>query len=304
MKIQTFADAKKYLYTFIPRGMKQKFPGDLGLRRAKYLLKLLGNPQNQIKVIHVAGTSGKGSTSYLISILLKALGFRVGFHVSPFIADIRERCQINNNLIPEKEFCKYLNDLIPYIDKVRKVYIDGPTYFEVVTVLAYYIFAKKKVDYAVIETGMGGWYDATNCVTNENKIAVITRIGYDHTSILGETLDKIALQKAMITQEKNTVVSLWQDFRARKVIEKVATKKHSQLFYIKKNVNFKNLITSAGGTSFDFNFLQTDFKNLKVGLIGTYQAENCSLALATVIYLSKKENFQINEKKIRLSLKG
>ncbi|MBI2641673.1 hypothetical protein HYW87_03710 [Candidatus Roizmanbacteria bacterium] len=302
MKITTFEEAEKYLYTHIPRGMKQKFPGDVGLERTKYFLKHLGDPQNKIKVIHVAGTSGKGSTAYLTSLLLKSLGFKVGFHVSPFVVDIRERCQINNQFIAKAEFSNYLNQLVPSIEKVKQSKWGDPTYFEIVTVLAFYIFSKRRVDYAVIETGLGGWYDATNCVTSENKIALITRIGRDHTNILGRTLDKIALQKAMITQEKNTVISFWQDYRARKVIERVVREKKAKLFYVKRNDNFNNIKVSLEGISFNFEFLDNKIINIQLKLIGSYQAENCSLALVVVVYLSKRDRFPFDEKKIRKTL--
>ncbi len=154
MKITTFKQAKQFLYNQIP-STEYRFPGELGLNRTKYLLKLLGNPQNKLKVIHIAGTSGKGSTAYLISSLLLAHGFKVGLHISPHLTDIRERIQINNELITEKEFTTYVNKLIPVIEEVRKSSYGTPSYFEIQVAMAYLLYFEKRVDYAVMATGLG-----------------------------------------------------------------------------------------------------------------------------------------------------
>lgn len=303
MKIRTFQQSEQYLYSFIQKDPKKRFPGELGLRRAKYLLSLLGNPQNKLKVIHIAGTSGKGSTSYFTSIILRSLGFKIGLHLSPHLVDIRERCQINNKLLSRSQFCRYLNLIIPSIEEMRKTELGPPSYFEILVALAYFIFWKEKVDFAVVEVGLGGLYDGTNIVTIENKLAVITRIGFDHTQVLGRTLEKIATQKAGIIMEKNTVVSIWQKSQVRRVIEQTAKKQNSEFFYIKENRNFKKINIDLKKTSFDFRFLKERQKNIELGLLGLYQAENCSLALAAVIILSKKYRFRLDFYKIRRILK-
>jgi len=302
MKINSLKKTQEFLQTFIPKNGGQLFTGDWGLARTKYFLNLLGNPQNKLKVIHIAGTSGKGSTATLMSYLLVSQNFTVGLTVSPHIIDLRERCQINNQFISEKEFCLFINELIPYIDKVKRSSFKTPTYFEILIVLAFYIFYKKKVDYAVVETGLGGLYDATNCVSNKNKLAILTKIGFDHTQILGKTLSKIAYQKAMIAQPSNVIISTWQKPTAKKTIINVAKKNNSPLIFLKNNQNCKNIKINNQFTTFDFLFDNLNLNHVKLNLLGKHQVENCSLALIALQKLSQKDQFKLNTNNLRLSL--
>ena len=146
MKIINFFQAQQFLYRHIPKNSGKKFPGSLGLERTRHFLALLKNPQNKLKVIHIAGTSGKGSTAYLTSTILNHLGFNVGLHVSPHVVDIRERFQINNQLISKKEFCQYLNEIIPFIEKMKSSPFGSPTYFAKLVVLTFFISYKRPVD--------------------------------------------------------------------------------------------------------------------------------------------------------------
>ncbi len=272
------------------------FPGKLGLERTKHLLGLINNPQDRVKIIHIAGTSGKGSTCYLISRVLSSLGFKVGLHLSPHLQDIRERTQINNKLISKQKFVEYLNQIASYLGSC--------TYFEILTALAFYTFWKEKVDYAVIETGLGGLYDATNTVNSRDKLVILTRIGKDHTHILGDTLTKIALQKAEIIQKDNSVIALFQKPQINQRYEEISKKRSAKLYYIRKGVNFKNVEIDISKTIFDFTFKDTSFSNIHLGLLGKHQAENCSLALAAVLLLSNKDNFEFNKQKIKYVLKS
>ena len=304
-------EAENYLQQFISQNRELKFPGDWGLKRTKYFLNLLQNPQNKLKVIHIAGTSGKGSTAIYISTVLKSLGFKVGLHVSPYLVDFRERFQINGQLISEKSFCKYFNDIVPFIEKMKnslaapngQAKFGEPTYFEILSVLAFYIFHKERVNYAVMETGLGGLLDATNTVDSKNKLCVLTKIGHDHTKILGKTLEKIALQKAGIIQKGNKVLSIWQNSSVRNVFEKQTRKKEGKLEYIKKAVNFENINLKNNKVFFDFNFKNYSLKNLGLETNAYYQAENCALALSTIYTLSQRDGFLINDAKIRKSLR-
>src|SRR3989338_6614462 len=207
MLIRTFKQAEQFLALHIPNNFQQRFPGGLGLKRAKYFLHLLGRPQEKLKIIHVAGTSGKGSTCYLISSLLASQGFKVGLHQSPHLTDVTERFQINNQIISKEELVNYLNKIIPMVNLVGKTFHGSLTYFEILIGLAYLIFYEKKIDYAVMETGLGGWFDATNVVERSDKLAILTKIGLDHINILGKTIEEIALQKAMIINEKSQAIS-------------------------------------------------------------------------------------------------
>jgi len=293
MIIKTFKQVEQFLALHIPKNSQQTFPGELGLKRAKHFLQLLGNPQEKIKVIHVAGTSGKGSTCYLISSLLISQGFKVGLHQSPHLLDVTERFQTNNQNISKEEFIFYLNKIIPYIAPLL-------TYFEILVGLAFYIFADKKVDYAVMETGLGGKYDGTNVVSRSDKLAVLTKIGLDHTNILGKTIEEIAFQKAMIINEKSQVISIKQEPGAEKVIRKVVGQKKAKVQF----VSFPPPIGVEGRLRRELDPLLQGDNNTKqiinnLGLIGDYQKENAILALAAVNYLSNRDGFVINQNKIK-----
>jgi len=303
MKINNFEEAKIFINSNFPHGANQKFPGNFGLERTKYFLKLIDNPQNKIKIIHIAGTSGKGSTAYLTSLILKNLGFKVGLHISPHFLDLRERFQINNQLISKEKFCLYLNKLIPYINEVKKSKFGLPSYFEFLVVLSFFIFFEEKVDYVVIETGLGGLYDATNTIINKNKLIIITKISFDHKKILGNKLEKIAFHKASIIHQQNTVFSIWQKKQAKNIINQIAKEKKAKVYYLKKGINFKNIVINEKKIFFDFYFLNHKIKGIEVKLNGSFQAENSALALATTIFLSKRDNFIFNVKKIRSALK-
>lgn len=318
MQIKTMPQFEAYLKARIPT-REALFVGDLGLQRAKYFMRVLGNPQNKIKVIHIAGTSGKGSTAYLTSHLLQSQGFRVGLSISPHIFDIRERLQINNKLPSKKLILKYFNQILPTILKMEKCRYGMPTYFEILVGLAYYIFAQEKIDYGIIETGLGGRLDGTNTVTNKNKICILTKIGLDHTEILGNTLAKIASEKAGIIQNQNAVISHQPASSADRssvtINQLIVTKcreKSATLYLIKPRKNYQLITSTQAGTFFDFTYAVDgselssetilNFKNIKLNLLGFHQVENCSLALTCLSLLSKRDKFPINEKKMRIAL--
>ncbi len=309
MHIKNLKEAEKYLYNTI---YLQKFQGKLGLEKTKELAKLLRQSyqENDIwkhldkknilnpKIIHIAGTSGKGSTAFILSSLLKNQGFKVGLNISPHLFDIRERFQINNKLISEKLFLKYLNDIIPIIEKIKSTKYEAPTYFEILVILSLYIFDVEKVDYVILETGLGGMYDISNIV--ENKICILTKIDFDHMNILGKSLKEIAIQKAGIIKSKNLVISINQKKVIEKIIEEKAKKEKSSLYIIKpkKPIFFQN------GIEFDFKFKDLILKNLILGMQGIYQIENCSLALTALHLISKRDNFKLNKEQIKKTLKN
>lgn len=298
MKINNFTSAEQFLALHIPKTSKTTFPGELGLKRAKYFLKLLGNPQEKLKIIHVAGTSGKGSTCYLISLVLAFQGFKVGLHQSPHLINVTERFQIktsaslssSNQNISREDFVDYLNKIIPVINLVGKTFHGPLTYFEILVGMAFYIFNDKHVDYAVIETGLGGKYDGTNVVSRSDKLSVLTKIGLDHTNILGKTIEEITFQKAMIINEKSQAISINQDQKAEKVIREVVKNKLAK-------IDFVNV-----GNAFMRSVRRCRVSRPKVlynlNLFGDYQKENAALALATVDFLGKRDGFIINQEKI------
>lgn len=299
--IKTFSQGISYLRRAVPNS-KHRFPGSLGLNRQLEILRLLGNPQNKIKVIHIAGTSGKGSTASYLSSLLVSHGLNVGLTLSPHLLDIRERFQFNNKLISEKEFVFFINQIIPVIEKIKKTDLGKPTFFEILIALSFFIFHQKKVDYAVIETGLGGLMDGTNTISSSNKVAVFTKIGLDHTKILGPNITSIATQKAGIIKPQNPVFSIKQNPTAKAILDKTAQKNNTQATYIKPKINFKNIKPNNFSLSFDFSFQNLTIPQLKINTIAIYQVENSSLALAVFNFLSKRDHFNIDLKKVRNTL--
>lgn len=301
--IKTFSQALSYLRRAVPNS-KHRFPGSLGLTRQLEILRLLNNPQNKVKTIHIAGTSGKGSTAFYLSSLLTNQGLKVGLTLSPHLLDIRERFQINNQFISKKEFVYYLNQIIPTIEKVKQTDLGKPTFFEILIALAFFIFYQKKVDYAVIETGLGGLMDGTNTISSPAKVSVFTKIGLDHTKILGSNITSIAAQKAGIIHPKNPVFSIQQIPSAQLVLDKFAKKNKTKITYIQPKINFKNIKTNNLSLSFDFSSQNLKIPNLKINTIALYQIENSSLALSVLNFLAIRDHFSLDIKKIRNTLQN
>ena len=286
-----------FLHSFLPQ-KEYKFPGEIGLNRTSTLLNFLGNPQEKIKVIHVAGTSGKGSTCYILSSILINQGFKVGLSISPHLFDIRERTQINNNLISKELYCKYFEQIKTAIEETSKQLNSSPTYFEILTALNFYIFYKENVDYAIMETGLGGTYDATNVVKNKDKLSIITKIGLDHTQILGNTLSKIATQKAGIINNHSTTITLDQTDKVNQIFRKISRQKEAKIILLTKS-NFKKEPLNK----FSFTKGILSLTKVPLGLSGDYQIENASLAIVALQFLSHRDKFKIDKDKLVLSLR-
>lgn len=222
MVFKTLSEIVEVLAGYAPSRMSSVV---YNLERIHKLLDALDTPQNSLKVIHITGTSGKTSTAYFARSLLEAAGAKVGLVVSPHIHTITERVQIHGGPMADDQFIQYFNEFHALIDGFEP----KPTYFELMTAFAYWVFAKEHVDYAVVEVGMGGRYDATNVITRQDKVCIINSIGLDHTDMLGETLAEIAFEKAGIVQDSNAVFTVPQDAEARNVLEAEAIKKHTSL---------------------------------------------------------------------------
>jgi dihydrofolate synthase/folylpolyglutamate synthase len=294
----TIKDIEKYLEKFIYNNKLSLSPGDGSIMRTKEFLRLLGSPQNKLKVIHTAGTSGKGSTSFMISSFLISHGFKVGLHLSPHLLDIRERTEIDNKLIEEKKYIQYFEEIIPAVEIMRDSSFGKLTYFELMVAFVFYVFVKEKVDYAVVEVGMGGRYDGTNVVDRSDKLAVISKIGFDHVKALGNTLSKIAYHKGMICPEKGEMISIYQISSVEKELTAIAHRKKSQLYFVKKT-SIKKIYFENGKTKFTFTWDNNEYKDIGIGLLGFHQAQNAALALATIFHLGTRDGFVVDIQKIR-----
>lgn len=195
------------------------------LDRMRELMAYLDNPQNHLKIVHVAGTSGKTSTVYYVSALLEASGATVGLTVSPHVNEVNERVQINHTPLPEPVFCRALDEFLSVVERSGV----KPSYFECLVAFAFWQFKRMGVDYAVIEVGLGGLVDGTNVVSREDKVCIITDIGFDHTHILGNTLSEIATQKAGIILPGNHVFMHQQPTEVMSVVHAMCRKQNAEL---------------------------------------------------------------------------
>ncbi|MEO6434248.1 MAG: Mur ligase family protein, partial [Tepidisphaeraceae bacterium] len=231
----TFSRAIRYLGSLsdyerlrIVRYTSQNFDLD----RMKHLLKRLGNPQEQFKTVHVAGTKGKGSTCAMVAAMLQASGYKVGLYTSPHLVDIRERIQINGTMIPTADFARLVRMIEPIVARSKPT----PSYFDVLTAIAFKYFAEQKVQIAIIETGLGGRLDSTNVIKPE--VTAITSISKDHMAQLGNTLGMIATEKGGIFKHNVPALSVLQDPDAEASLQACADKVGAPLEIVGKQIEF------------------------------------------------------------------
>jgi len=301
--IETYREAVKFLEKYIPTP-KRKHPGELGLRRMQHLAELLGNPQNGFKSVHVGGTSGKGSTATIIASLL-ATKYKTGLHTSPHLERMTERIQISRfkNIfreVSDKEFINLVNETEPAVKNMEKSRWGSPSYFEIVTAMAFLYFKKQKVDFAVIEVGMGGNFDATNVILPE--VAILTNVGLDHTEVLGETVEEIARDKAGIIKRGLVVVTGVKQLTVKKIIKARSEEREVISDFLGKDFKYKIKKITDKGSYFDY-FGKKNYRNLYISLLGAHQVENAALAIRAVEQLSEFRS-QISEKNLRLGLKN
>ncbi len=264
-----YSDAIQFLY-----GLRL-FGAKFGLENTFKLAALAGNPQEKLRFIHVAGTNGKGSTCAVLENIYRAAGLRIGLFTSPHLVSFRERIQINRQLISENEVVRLVEELQPLFKQFPENH--HPTFFEVVTVMALKFFAEQKCDLVIWETGLGGRLDATNIITP--LASVITNIAFDHQQWLGDTLEKIAFEKAGMIKNGIPIVTAVENAEAFAVIEKIAREKNAPL-------------TRVQGSGF----------KVQSSLSGEHQKRNAALSVATVEVLQKQ--MPVSQKQIEIGLKN
>ncbi|MBQ2803672.1 MAG: bifunctional folylpolyglutamate synthase/dihydrofolate synthase [Lachnospiraceae bacterium] len=267
-----------------------------GLDSIVELCKRLGNPQDTLQFVHIAGTNGKGSALAYISTILRCAGYRVGRYLSPVIFEYRERIQVGKRPITKAALCEGLELIKEHCEKMVQEGFHHPTPFEVETALAFWYFKRQQCDIVVLETGMGGLMDATNLITT-TKVAVLASIGMDHMQFLGTSLSQIATQKAGIIKEGCQVVSLVQPPEAMTVIEEIAKAKNCPLTVadISKAVHIRYGVEKQ---SFDY----AGYKKLEITLAGKFQIDNAILAIESVKALQKC-GFVVSQKALYKGLK-
>ncbi len=287
-----FTQAVDYLYS-LPHGKVV-----LGLGRIKNLLKHLGDPQDKIKTIHVAGTNGKGSTTKMIYSILSNR-YKVGINTSPHLKSVRERFFIDG-MIDEKDFVYYVERIKKIVDNFSQEML--PSFFEFVTSMAFLYFYESKVDFAIMEVGLGGRLDGSN-VIRKPLLSVITHIDFDHTGILGNTIEQIAYEKAGIIKSNSRVVLGDEKQEVKEVVSKVSKSKNTIYHFYNKDFAYQNIRLSFDNNSFDYKSVFGSLKHLELNLNGVHQFKNASTAVFSSQLLNAM-GYELNEDDIRKGLKN
>jgi dihydrofolate synthase/folylpolyglutamate synthase len=272
-----------------------KFGTKLGLENISYLLQLLGNPHRKLRCIHIAGTNGKGSVAAMVASILEKAGYKTGLFISPYLEDFRERIQINRNYIPKDDLTRLTNAVKQKVEQMLAEGRPHPTEFEVVTAIGFCYFAEQNVDYAVIEVGLGGRLDSTNVI--DPLVSVITSIDYDHKDILGDTLAKIAYEKAGIIKPGRPVVVYPQQDEAMDVIKQVCQQRQSSLIEVSYS-DIEAIDDSIDGQHFNYNKGKWTFNRLYIPLLGKHQLMNAATAITAVLVLREYMGVAISDKAI------
>ncbi len=304
-QFRTFKQALEYLFTRTDYEKQSRLRYNVttfSLERMEKLLGLLANPQKKLACAHIAGTKGKGSTATMLARMLQANEYSVGLYTSPHVVNLHERIEIDGKRITDSELTGLINRIYAPVEKLAKT--DAPTFFEILTAMAFMYFVDKKVDIAVIETGLGGRLDSTNVI--EPAVVGITNISMDHMNLLGKTLDSIAKEKAGIIKKGIPVITVPQEPLAMKEIKKQANAVKAPLLVTGKDIDFSYRFESSREygphTRICLTTPTCKFEHLRVPLPGEHQAMNCGLAIAMLDAL-KAGGYKIDDAKAVEGLK-
>lgn len=278
-----------------------RFGSRLGLERMMKLLKLLGNPQDQMKTIHVAGTNGKGSVSRNIYTILQTQGYKTGLYTSPFLERFTERIEFNGYEITKEDLVQCAITVFKKAEEMISQGSDSPTEFEIVTAIAFIYFKKMKMDYLVLEVGLGGRGDATN-VIHHPIVSVITTISLEHTEYLGDSLSQIAFEKSGIIKNRCPVVTSVTKPEALEVIKEICNERQCPLTQVPINCITK---IESSFEKFAFDFLLNDavYPHIEIGMLGMHQIENAATAI-TVIDEMRRQGIPVDNKSIYNGLRN
>jgi dihydrofolate synthase/folylpolyglutamate synthase len=277
---------------------------NFNLARMQRLLNYLEKPHKEFRSVHIAGTKGKGSTATMLASMIQNCNYRVGLFTSPHLVDVRERIQVDGEMISEADFTRIVARIAPIV-KSKVGGKSAPTYFEILAATAFVFFAEQNVDLAVVETGLGGRLDSTNVLNPE--ACGITSISLDHQAQLGNTLGKIAQEKAGIFKRGIPVVSAPQKAEVKSVLKKIAAETESPIRFaggdISFSFRFESSRASGPQTRVSINTPDSHFEHLHVPLLGEHQAINCAVALGLLDTL-KQRGFEFDDKKVTDGLAG
>ena len=283
-------DLNEYLKSYCKGNRNQSLNG------MNYFMEQYNHFERKMNFIHIAGTNGKGSCVEIMSNILIQQGYKVGKFISPHLIRYNERITINNKQITDEEMIKLIEELKPQIDKYNKSENANITLFELLTIVALLYFYRNNVDFVVLETGLGGLYDCTNIITKP-IVSIITSIGYDHMHILGETLPKIAYQKAGIIKKNSNTVIFQQQSDVDSVFINECKKKNNNLHIVKKS-DISNYVLGKDFQSFDYKSI----KNLKINLKGKIQIQNASLCIEAIEIINEL-GYNVSIQSIKRGLK-
>lgn len=290
LQIMTYQETIQYLYDRLP--VFHQIGADAykpGLDKSFRMMAKLGNPQTKYKTIHVGGTNGKGSVSHFLSAVLQSAGYKAGLYTSPHLVDFGERIRVNGKMVKKQFVVDFVENNKDYFSTIE------PSFFEATMALAFDYFAEEKVDVAIIEVGLGGRLDSTNIIKPE--LSVITNISPDHTQFLGDTLDKIAAEKAGIIKT-NTPVVIGEAVELTKSVFLEKAKKENAPIFFAQNTQKIDYISEVNGKT---QVKSSNFGTLEVGLVGEYQLKNVATVLETITQL-RNIGFNIPDEVVRTGL--
>lgn len=290
--------ALEYLDSFVnyEKQTSQPYPEGFKLERMRALVKELGNPQNAFDSVIIAGSKGKGSTAAILSSILRMENLRVGLYTSPHLLDVRERIQVNGLWVSDLRFAESLTK----IRKALETYVwrkDPPTYFEVLTALAFSYFKDRKVQIAVLEVGLGGLYDSTNVAPA--GVVGLTPISLEHTDKLGKTVSKIAVQKCGVIKGRETVLSAPQSAEAQSVIEAACREREARLVRVGKEIQLFERDFGEDFQRFDVRTPWGDYYGLETRLRGAHQLQNAAQAIGLAKALESRTRLAVSEEAVR-----
>ncbi len=298
----TFHEAVQFLATVLPSANKVLFRRGEGIERSRGFFELLDNPQDRFSAVHIAGTSGKGTVAHMIESLLRHTGSKTGLHTSPHVYDIRERCMVNGELPLEQDYAHTVSRLIAPILAMEHTESGRPTYFEATNAAAFLTFAEQGVDYGVIETGLGGLYDSTNTISRSDKLAVITKLGLDHTEVLGDTIEKIAYQKAgILPKDGDAIVWRPDEPKALETLRSVAIERHTTLYFV-DSTHFTITNSQSDSMEMTYHDDRRTIRNIRLPAGGTYQAENATVAIRTLLFLAERDDLTLEDSEIHRAM--
>jgi dihydrofolate synthase / folylpolyglutamate synthase len=290
--MSTYEEAVSWIHSRLKLGIKP------GLKRMEWFMEKLGHPERRLRAIHIAGTNGKGSTVWYLRNILNEAGYKVGTFTSPYVESFNERISVNGQPIDDQDLIKLVEKIKPLTEELEKTELGSPTEFEVITAMAIYYFAKINIpDFVIFETGLGGRLDSTNII--HPILTIITNVGFDHTHILGDSIQKIAFEKAGIIKPGVPLITAVEQPEAIQVLCEKAKDARSTIYRLGEEFTITQHQSFNGGEQFSVETPFIKFNDLTISMLGAHQVKNAALAVMAANYLYMYYSLIIEEEHIR-----